>query len=599
MTRFIPSGPIPLWRRTIARAAGAGLLSVAQVSCGGADSEGPSGPGEVTVASVRIAPIDEPLAVGAVHRLQGAALSATGATLDRQLTWQSDNEGVATVSAAGVLTSRAEGTAGIRASAEGKFSTIEVRIVAPIPTILSLEPHQITAGWPGPFTLTITGTGFTPRSSVSWDGIARDTRYASATSLQITVDPVDVRVARSVPVIVDSPGPGGGRATTTFAVNAIPVARVSVQSPWGFAWTWRNHALPLTAIAEDHLGRELVDRLATWSVANPDVAMTVPTGERSVAVYGTIAGETDVEATVDGVRAQRTVRVHETPALEIVYEAGEADDRHLMLWDLTTANAPRRLATPMVAFSPAPSPDGQEIAFAGVEKGEGHDGNVDVIIVTRDGQTRRIASTGAFEADPAWSPDGTRLAFTSDRTNGVLNVFVIELKSGTVTRLTDANPIGGGPGSGMAARFPAWSPDGKRIAYTVQTPTGSQLWVMSATGDNKQQLTNSPDANDLEPMWSPDGSAIAFARVFNTPQSSLVMTVDPDGSNVTNIGGRAVSVAATPAYSPDGRWLTTAQTRGSGMGALYAFSVAENAGPRIVVPVVLGGGRHARWVKRP
>ena len=91
MTRFIPSGPIPLWRRTIARAAGAGLLSVAQVSCGGADSEGPSGPGEVTVASVRIAPIDEPLAVGAVHRLQGAALSATGATLDRQLTWQSDN----------------------------------------------------------------------------------------------------------------------------------------------------------------------------------------------------------------------------------------------------------------------------------------------------------------------------------------------------------------------------------------------------------------------------------------------------------------------------------------------------------------------------
>ena len=158
MTRFIPSGPIPLWRRTIARAAGAGLLSVAQVSCG------------VTVASVRIAPIDEPLAVGAVHRLQGAALSATGATLDRQLTWQSDNEGVATVSAAGVLTSRAEGTAGIRASAEGKFSTIEVRIVAPIPTILSLEPHQITACWPGPFTLTITGTGFTPRSSVSWDG---------------------------------------------------------------------------------------------------------------------------------------------------------------------------------------------------------------------------------------------------------------------------------------------------------------------------------------------------------------------------------------------------------------------------------------------
>jgi len=92
---------------------------------------------------------------------------------------------------------------------------------------------------------------------------------------------------------------------------------------------------------------------------------------------------------------------------------------------------------------------------------------------------------------------------------------------------------------------------------------------------------------------------IAFMREFRQPQLSVVMTVQSDGSQVTHIGGRVVNVAATPAYSPDGEWLTTAQSRGFGAGAIHAFSIAANAGPRIVMPGGLGGGRHARWMRRP
>lgn len=469
----------------------------------------------------------------------------------------------------------------------------------PVPVVTLLEPHQIAAGWAGAFTLAITGTGFTPRSSVWWDGAPRATRYVSPTSLQVAIDPTDVRVARAVPVMVETPAPGGGTATANFTVHAIPVARVTVQSPWGLAWTWRNHALRLTATAEDHLGCELTDRRATWSVANPFVATLVPVSEREVSVYGVAEGETDVEATIDGVRAQRTVRVHEAPDYQLVYEAGEGDDRHLRLWDLTTANAPRRLRTPNVAFTPAPSPDGREVAYAGVAKEAGANGDVDLFILSPDGSTRRVVPSPAFDGDPAWSPDGTRLAFTSNRTAGALDIFVVELATGALHRLTDAAPQGGAPGSGGAARAPAWSPDGTQIAYTVQSATGSQLWVMSADGTNKRQLTDRDDANDLEPTWAPDGSVIAFSRVFRQPQGSLVMTIRPDGSHETNIGGRLVSVAVTPAYSPDGRWLTTAQSRGSGAGAVYAFSLAANAGPRIVMPEALGGGRHARWARRP
>lgn len=578
-----------------------GVLS-ALIACGDSESGQPTGPERIPVASVRITAPDEALLVGAERALQASPLSPTGAVLDdRPVTWASDNDVVATVSAAGVVTARAEGTAGISASSEGKTSRIEVRIVAPnsIPVIAGIEPRQITAGWIGSFTLAISGTGFTPRSVVSWDGAPRDTRYVDGTMLHITVDPQDVRVARMVPVTVDTPAPGGGRAATTFAVNAIPVARVTVQSPWGLAWTWRNHRLPLTAVAHDQLGRELTDRRAAWSVVNPLVATLAPVSEREVAVYGATAGETDVEAVVDGVRGQRTVRVHEAPEFDIVYEAGEGDDRRLMLWDLTTGNGPSRLRTPMVAFAPSASPDGREIAFAGVSKGEGTGANVDLFIAARDGSTRRVAPSGAFDGDPAWSPDGTKLAFASARTKGSLDVFVVELATGALYRLTDADAAGGAPGSGFASRAPSWSPDGTQIAYTVQAASGSQLWTMAADGTSKRQLTNSADANDLEPAWSPDGTVIAFVREFRQPQQSLVMTVNPDGSNATNIGGRLVQVAATPAYSPDGRWLTTAQTRGSGAGAVYAFSIAANAGPRIVVPEALGGGRHARWMRRP
>lgn len=601
MTLFLLSRLHPLARRLAAWVAGVGFLS-ALAACGDSDRSRPTAPERVPVASVRITAPDEALLVGTEHALEAAPLSAAGDVLDdRAVTWSTSNADVATVSATGVVSARAEGSAEISASSEGKTSRIEVRIVSPatVPAITALEPHQITAGWGGTFTLTVNGTGLTPRTVVWWDGTPRATRFIDATSLQITIDPQDVRVARSVPVEVETPAPGGGRAVATFAVNAVPVARVTVQSPWGFAWTWRNHGLPLTAIAEDQLGRELADRRASWTVANPSVANVVLVGDRESRIYGTAVGETEVEAVVDGVRAQRTVRVHDTPGYELVYEAGEGDDRHLMLWDLTTGNAPRRLPTPMIAFSPSPSPDGREVAFAGAARGAGPAGDVDLYIVARDGSTRRVVPNAAFDGDPAWSPDGTRLAFTSARSSGSLDVHVVELARGMVTRLTSADPMANPPGSGAAARSPVWSPDGTQIAYTVQAPSGSQLWVMSPDGSNKRQLTSSADANDFDPAWAPDGSVIAFLRQFRQPQQTVVMSVKPDGSALTNIGGRVVNVAASPAFSPDGRWITTAQARGSGAGAVYAFSVANNAGPRIVVPTTLGGGRHARWMVRP
>jgi TolB protein len=157
----------------------------------------------------------------------------------------------------------------------------------------------------------------------------------------------------------------------------------------------------------------------------------------------------------------------------------------------------------MAAFAPSPSPDGSEVAFAGVAKGAGPLGNVELYILRRDGRARPISPSRAYDGDPAWSPDGTRLAFISSRANGALDVFVVELASGAITRLTDADYLGGPAGSGFAARSPAWSPDGASIAYTVQGTTGSPLWIMGADGRDKRQLTAGDVADDFDPQCHP------------------------------------------------------------------------------------------------
>ena len=469
---------------------------------------------------------------------------------------------------------------------------------APVPTITELEPRQITAGWPGAFTLTIRGTGFSWASVVRWDGIVRPSTYVSETTLQLQVAPADVATARDVAVTVETPAPGGGTAKATFPVHAIPVARVTVQTPWGGAWTWTRHGVSLVAVATDALGRELSDRRATWAADDESIVRPYATGDRDASAIGVAPGQSAVAATIDGVRAERTVRVLAAPHYDLVFETGTGDNRRIMWWDLTTGAAADRLRTTLVAFSPAPSPDGNFVAFAGVPRGAGANGNVDLYVATRDGATRPLATSDGFDGDPAWSPSGRQVAFTSSRDNGTLNVFVLDVATGTTRRLTATSSTGGPAGSGFAARFPTWSPDGTMIAYSVQDGTGSSLWVMNADGSSKRRLTIPSSADDLEPFWSADGSAIIFSRVFRSPERAQVMSVAPDGTGLTGIDGRNIAVAATPAMSPDGLWLATSAARGDAAGAVYAFSFAFDASPRVVVPMELGGGRLPRWIRR-
>ena len=184
-------------------------------------------------------------------------------------------------------------------------------------------------------------------------------------------------------------------------------------------------------------------------------------------------------------------------------------------------------------MSPAWSPDGSKIAF-----GSSRDGGWDIYVINADGSgLRRLTSHDARDDSPAWSPDGTTIAFTSNR-DGDFEIHVMNVDGSGVRRVTDHPAEDGNP---------SWSPDGSKIAFTSDRDGGNEIYVINADGSDTRRLTNFPDPEEaIHPTWSPDGNFIAF-NVVGVFHGVYVMTADGSGG-VTRLtlGGGA------PTWSPDG-----------------------------------------------
>lgn len=192
---------------------------------------------------------------------------------------------------------------------------------------------------------------------------------------------------------------------------------------------------------------------------------------------------------------------------------------------------------------PAWSPDGSRIAFV---RKVGIRGKPDLFVMNASGGRRfRLTQTNVPERDPTWSSDGTRIAFAARISPaGPFRIFVIDADGTGKFQLTTQS-------NGLADRSPAWSPDGSRIAFISDRNGGfPELYTMNPDGSGQNRLTVNGFV-DGSPSWSPDGTRIAFERCCKQGTSEI-FTIDVATRAEANLTNSTTNMDFDPSWSPDG-----------------------------------------------
>jgi TolB protein len=194
------------------------------------------------------------------------------------------------------------------------------------------------------------------------------------------------------------------------------------------------------------------------------------------------------------------------------------------------SSAPARL---FFQIEPAWSPDASRIAFSSRRSG-----TLDLYVMDADGTgTRQLTSGKQNDSHPTWSDDGARLAFERDG-----DIYVMSAEGGGIRRISDPT---------VEEAAPAWSPDGAWIAYVRRTSGTSvrELWLMRPDGRGRRAVT-SQNSTVSTPAWSPDSTRIVFASK-NADGVWALFTIGVDGKRLRGVAPTA-SDNFEPSWSPDG-----------------------------------------------
>lgn len=262
---------------------------------------------------------------------------------------------------------------------------------------------------------------------------------------------------------------------------------------------------------------------------------------------------------------------------KITYVVKRGTRYELQVADADGANAQAVLASNEPIISPAWSPDGSRIAYVSFDQKK----PIVVVQNLAQGTTRVVASFWGNNSAPAWSPDGTRLAVTLTK-DDIAQIYAIPAAGGEPRRLTVT------PAIDTEANF---SPDGKWIAFTSDRGGSPQIYRMPAEGGPAQRLTFEGTYN-VRPRFSPDGKSIAFVQRESGKFRIAVLEVDTGQVTVLTDG----TLDDSPSYAPNGKMILY-EAQVGGRGQLAAVSSDGRVRQRLVSSA--GDVRDPAWGPLP
>jgi dipeptidyl aminopeptidase/acylaminoacyl peptidase len=239
---------------------------------------------------------------------------------------------------------------------------------------------------------------------------------------------------------------------------------------------------------------------------------------------------------------------------------------------------------------PAWSPDGRRIAFARGVPG----GNYDIYVMNANGSgVTRITSSPRADRYPAWSPSGALIAYrgyAKPTPPGGSQIFVVHPDGSGATALPKT--FGGDQ--------PSWAPDSRRIAFTSTTASpGPVIEVTDIVTHATAAITGGPTASDRYPAWAPDGSSIAFRRLDPSGQGREVWAVAPSGGAPTNLSTVLGAPARSASWSPDARNLVFVSYRDADHNQEIWLGSRNGATPARQLTFTTWDNDEPRWANTP
>ncbi|BCM22166.1 dipeptidyl-peptidase 5 [Mesorhizobium sp. J8] len=244
--------------------------------------------------------------------------------------------------------------------------------------------------------------------------------------------------------------------------------------------------------------------------------------------------------------------------------AKNARKKRLAIMDQDGANVRYLSDGRAIVLTPRFSPNRQEITYMSYESGQPKV----YLLQIETGQRELVGNFPGMTFAPRFSPDGQKVIMSLLRDDGNSNIFAMDLRSRSTTRLTDSTAID---------TSPSYSPDGSQIVFTSDRGGGSgrsQIYVMGADGSNPHRISFG-DGVYSTPVWSPRGDLIAFTKQSGGEFQIGVMKTDGSGERILSSGFQQEG----PTWAPNGRVLMFFRDSGGGPKLVSVDLTGRNEQP--------------------